>query len=118
MDRLTLEEVQEFTPRTNARSHGGGRGRRRKEENSPSGNYLAILRNLGPREGETRFSYEVRLAAVARARELIFEAWILTGRNIGRAMISLGCAGAACTVLRQYGLNHAALVELETYPGS
>lgn len=74
-EQLAKSELQwrQTTPRP---KKGGPAGKMaRAEEFIPKKDYIAYLRELGPREGESLLAYEARLAYIARSRELWLAAW-------------------------------------------
>ena len=83
-----------------------GRSARRFEENEAGLGYVLRLREMGPREGESRLSFEARVASVVRGRMVVLAAWIKHGGDRTGVSRELNMrAHSLTTYLRQYGLS-------------
>lgn len=83
-------------------------------EDEVGGDYIARMREAGPREAESELSFEIRLAGIERGRELL----IAAVRRTGDAVLAYKQLGIAvsnnATWTRRLGFK---LEELHSIPG-
>jgi hypothetical protein len=89
------------------------RGPRWPEEEFPDPRYISIVRNKGPRKGETRLAFIKRMAVLEAVWQAWKEAWKLNKGNLKRTCFYLGIAySSSPQELRRYGLSAAILDKL------